>query len=51
VAEEIEELLPAVENAAANSVLPAEPDRAFMDDVIVRAYRAEVRGELVGADG
>jgi hypothetical protein len=51
VAEEIEELLPAVENAAANSVLPAEPDRAFMDDVIMRAYRAEVRDELVGADG
>lgn len=42
VAEEIEALLPAVEDAAARSTLPAQPDRAFMDEMIVRAYRAEV---------
>lgn len=42
VAEEIEGLLMAVEEASVTSLLPAEPDMAWMDDLICRAYASEV---------
>ncbi|ABC21195.1 DNA polymerase beta superfamily protein [Rhodospirillum rubrum] len=42
VAATIEHLLTAVETAAATSTLPDEPDRDFIDTLIVRAHRAKV---------
>lgn len=42
VAEEIEMLLPAAEEASAKSTLPAEPDREWIDDLVAREYRAAV---------
>jgi hypothetical protein len=46
VAGMIEQLLTDVENAAASSSLPDEPDRAFIDDLVVRSYGEKVRGAL-----
>lgn len=43
VAEEIEMLLPAAEEASANSCLRAEPDRAWIDAFVLRVYGDEVR--------
>jgi hypothetical protein len=42
VAATIEQLLSDVENAADSSTLPDEPDQAFIDDLVVRAYRDRV---------
>lgn len=42
VAEEIEDLLAAVEAAAAASILPEAPDQAVLDDFVERAHRAKV---------
>jgi hypothetical protein len=42
VAATIEQLLADVEHAAATSPLPDEPDRGFIDDLVVRAYRERV---------
>lgn len=42
VAEEIEDLLAAVEAAASASVLPEAPDQALLDDLVERAHRAKV---------
>jgi hypothetical protein len=42
VAAEIEELLAEVEIAAASSNLPEAPDQAFIDDLIVQAYRRKI---------
>ena len=42
VTEEIEELLVKVEEAAAVSVLPDEPDYEWIDDFVAAAYREEV---------
>jgi hypothetical protein len=42
VAEEIEGLLDAVEAAARQSRLPAEPDLAAMEELVVRAYRRQI---------
>jgi hypothetical protein len=50
VAAEIEQLLTAVETVAQTSKLPDQPDHAFIDDLAVRAYRAEVLA-MVGGDG
>jgi hypothetical protein len=42
VATTIEQLLAAVEKAADSSPLPDEPDLAFIDDMVARAYRDRV---------
>jgi hypothetical protein len=42
VAETIEQLLVQVEAAADFSDLPEAPDQAFIDDLVVRAYRAKI---------
>lgn len=42
VCEEIERLLESVEVAVTHSVLPGEPDREFIDDLVARTYRASV---------
>jgi hypothetical protein len=42
VVAEIEELLVKVEEAAAVSVLPDEPDYEWIDDFVANAYREEV---------
>jgi RNA repair pathway DNA polymerase beta family len=42
VAETIEELLVAVEAAAASSLLPEHPDQDFIDDLVARAYRGKI---------
>jgi hypothetical protein len=42
VAATIEQLLADVEIAADTSPLPDEPDQAFIDDLVVRAYRGRV---------
>jgi hypothetical protein len=47
VASEIESLLDQVESAAQRSNLPAVPDTAAMDDIVLRAYRACVAMETV----
>ena len=47
VAEEIEELLAAVEAAQETSPLPPTADRAFMDEMICRAYRMRVAADRV----
>lgn len=44
VAEEVERLLADVEAASARSVLPAVPDHAWIDAVVMRAYGQEVVG-------
>jgi hypothetical protein len=44
VAETIDQLLVAVEFAATSSALPEEPDREFIDDLVVRTYRTKVLG-------
>lgn len=44
VAAEIEGLLGEVETPAAASRLPAAPDQAFIDDLVVRAYRHQITG-------
>lgn len=43
VAEEIEELLEAVEQASERSTLPDAPDIAFIDDFVAEHYRAAVQ--------
>ncbi len=45
VAAEIEDLLVKVEEAAAISVLPEEPDMGWIDDFVADAYREEVLNE------
>lgn len=42
VAEEIDNLLPAVEGAAARSPLPDEPDRQWIDDFVASTYRSAI---------
>jgi len=42
VAAEVERLLDDVEAAARKSALPAQPDHDFIDDLVARAYRAQV---------
>ncbi|MDE1148176.1 MAG: nucleotidyltransferase domain-containing protein [Azospirillaceae bacterium] len=42
VADLIEALLAEVEDAAGRSALPAEPDQTYIDDILVRAYKAKV---------
>jgi len=44
VADTIEHLLTEVEAAAALSGLPDQPDQAFIDDLVARAYRGQVLG-------
>ena len=44
VAEQIEELLERVEAAAATSILPDEPDQAFIDYLVCEAYGGAVGG-------
>jgi hypothetical protein len=44
VAAEIENLLAEVETTAAASSLPAAPDQAIMDGLVLRAYRQQVLG-------
>jgi len=44
VVAEIEGLLGAVEAAAATSALPDAPDQAFIDELVMRAYRRQVLG-------
>lgn len=46
VVEELDELLVAVERAAASSALPDEPDHAWIEDVAMRAYGDEVAHAL-----
>ena len=43
VAEELEALLERVEIAARESTLPEEPDRAWIDELVVSEYGAAVR--------
>lgn len=43
VAEEIDSLLPAAEEASARSKLRSEPDRAWIDEFVLRVYGNEVR--------
>lgn len=42
VAEEIDDLLPAVEEAAARSTLPEIADTAWIDDFVAATYRAAI---------
>ena len=43
VAMEIEQLLEEVEAAASASSLPAEPDQAFIEDLVTRAHMQKIR--------
>ena len=44
MAAEIEDLLGEVEAAAAASTLPEAPDRSFIDDLVLNAYRGKILG-------
>lgn len=46
VSAEIDELLPAVEAAAAGSSLPEEPDMEWIDDFVAHKYRNVVTGDM-----
>ncbi|TWB47135.1 DNA polymerase beta superfamily protein [Nitrospirillum viridazoti] len=46
VAAAIEALLAEVEAAAARSFLPDEPDKAFIEELVVRSHRAKVLGAV-----
>jgi len=47
VAEEIEGLLIAVENASLSSTLPDEADQAFIDNTVYSVYREAINGSDV----